>query len=157
VTNNNEFWIGWLDLLTSSFKITLNHNHLQQLTIGEFLRLAPFLTGPRVSSILLWLTWSWFTNQSLLLRMTYESLRTNDDEEWLTNIKVKIKVMLRPASLSWCQAPIWDLRPDFLSVWQLRVFWCGGPSLTRGRVCLLQCTICLHFTCYYINVRINTI
>jgi hypothetical protein len=26
VTNNNGFWIGWLDLLTPSFTITLNHN-----------------------------------------------------------------------------------------------------------------------------------
>jgi hypothetical protein len=27
VTNNNEVWIGWLDLLTPSFTITLNYNH----------------------------------------------------------------------------------------------------------------------------------
>jgi hypothetical protein len=27
----------------------------------------------------------------------------------------------------------------FFSVWQLRVCWCGAPSLTRGWVCLLQC------------------
>jgi hypothetical protein len=26
VTNNNRFWIGWLDLLTPYFIITLNHN-----------------------------------------------------------------------------------------------------------------------------------
>jgi hypothetical protein len=26
VTNNNGFWIGWLDLLTASLTITLNHN-----------------------------------------------------------------------------------------------------------------------------------
>jgi hypothetical protein len=58
------------------------------------------------------------------------------------------------ASLSWCQAPILDLRPDFFFVWQLRVCWCGAPSLTRGRVYLLQCTIYLHFTCYYMNVYI---
>jgi hypothetical protein len=28
VTNNNEFWIGWLDLLTTSFTIPLNYNQL---------------------------------------------------------------------------------------------------------------------------------
>jgi hypothetical protein len=38
------------------------------------------------------------------------------------------------ASLSRCQAPIWDLR-------QLGVCWGGAPSLRRGRVCRLQCTI----------------
>jgi hypothetical protein len=42
VTNNNGFWIGWLDLLTPFFTITLNHNQLQQLTIIDCLRLAPF-------------------------------------------------------------------------------------------------------------------
>jgi hypothetical protein len=43
-------------------------------------------------------------------------------------------------SLSWCQAPIWDLRPIFFphSVWQLRVCWCGAPSLTRGRSVICQ-------------------
>jgi hypothetical protein len=48
------------------------------------------------------------------------------------------------ASLSWCQAPIWDPRPIFLLLSliifrQLRVCWCGAPSLTRGWVCNLQC------------------
>jgi hypothetical protein len=32
VTNNNGFWIGWLDLLTPSFTTSLNQNQLQQLT-----------------------------------------------------------------------------------------------------------------------------
>jgi hypothetical protein len=27
VTNNNGFWIGWLDLLTPSVTVPLNHNH----------------------------------------------------------------------------------------------------------------------------------
>jgi hypothetical protein len=80
VTNNNVFWTGWLDLLA----LLYNYNQLQQLTIDDCLRLAPFLTGPRVSSllvcVLLWRTWFWFTNHSFLPRMTYESLRTN--KEW---------------------------------------------------------------------------
>jgi hypothetical protein len=42
VTNNNGFWIGRLDLLTPSCTISLNHNQLQQLTINDCLRLAPF-------------------------------------------------------------------------------------------------------------------
>jgi hypothetical protein len=65
VTNNNGFWFGWLDLLTPSNKIILNYNQLQQLTINDCLRLVPFLTGLRVSSLPLWLTWFWFTNRSL--------------------------------------------------------------------------------------------
>jgi hypothetical protein len=44
------------------------------------------------------------------------------------------------ASLSWCQAPIWDPQPIF-SPLSLNIFsqlwfrWCGAPSLTRSRVC----------------------
>jgi hypothetical protein len=46
----------------------------------------------------------------------------------------------RSASLSWCQAPIWDLWPIFLSSWNfLQTVACYfvAPSLTRGRVCNL--------------------
>jgi hypothetical protein len=48
------------------------------------------------------------------------------------------------ASPSWCQAPIWYPPPIFpplslISFRQLRVCWCGAPSLTRGRICNLQC------------------
>jgi hypothetical protein len=43
------------------------------------------------------------------------------------------------AILSSCQAPNWDLRPVFpllslIIFRQLRVCWCGAPSLTRSRV-----------------------
>jgi hypothetical protein len=42
------------------------------------------------------------------------------------------------ASLSWNKAPIWGLRPDFITVRQLRVCWYGALSLSRGRLCCLQ-------------------
>jgi hypothetical protein len=38
VTNNNGFWILWMDLLTSSFTLTHNYNQLQQLTIWSRVR-----------------------------------------------------------------------------------------------------------------------
>jgi hypothetical protein len=41
ITNNNRFWIGRLDVLT----LVYSNNQLQQLTINDCLRLAPFLTG----------------------------------------------------------------------------------------------------------------
>jgi hypothetical protein len=46
--------------------------------------------------------------------------------------------------MSWYGAPLGDLRPDIIScrnvaVWNLRSCICGAPSLTRGRVCNLQC------------------
>jgi hypothetical protein len=69
VTENNGFWVGWLDLLTPSFAVTLNYNQLYQITINDCLRLAPFLPELRVSSVLLWMAWFRFMNWSLL-RMT---------------------------------------------------------------------------------------
>jgi hypothetical protein len=44
------------------------------------------------------------------------------------------------ASLSWCQTPIWDPRPNFPFLffnWQFGVYWCGESSLTRGWICNL--------------------
>jgi hypothetical protein len=42
VTNNNGFWIGWLDLLALLLQSLLITIALQQLTISDCLRLAPF-------------------------------------------------------------------------------------------------------------------
>jgi hypothetical protein len=70
VTNNNGFWIRWLDLLA----LLYNYSQLWQLTINDCLRLAPFLTGPRASLLL----WRMENDESLPthwtpLRMTSES------------------------------------------------------------------------------------
>jgi hypothetical protein len=52
VTINNEFWIGWLDLL--AFRLQLQSIVTTQ--INDYLRLATFLIVLRVSSLPLWLT-----------------------------------------------------------------------------------------------------
>jgi hypothetical protein len=59
--------------------------------------------------------------------------------------KSKLLCNWRSVSQSWYRSPLWDLRPDVTScrnvaVWNLRSCFCGAPSLTRGRVCNLQCT-----------------
>jgi hypothetical protein len=111
MTKNNGFWIGWLDLLTPSF--TINCNSSQSMTV---IRLAPFLTGLRVSLLLLWLTWFWFKIQSLL-RIT---------AEWITTQSVQSQNYfttsgLPPISSSWRQA-LWDSRPAILFFnWTLAV------------------------------------
>jgi hypothetical protein len=47
------------------------------------------------------------------------------------------------ASLPWNEAPIWGLRPDFITVREMRICWHGALSLTRGRVCRLQLLLAL--------------
>jgi hypothetical protein len=37
----------------------------------------------------------------------------------------------------------WSSWPDIITVWQLRSCFCGAPSLTRGRVCLLYMLLAL--------------
>jgi hypothetical protein len=58
-------------------------------------------------------------------------------------VKVKVKVTLRltvsqSVSKSWCRAPFGAHDLILITVWQLRSSFCGVPSLTRGRVCLLS-------------------
>jgi hypothetical protein len=57
------------------------------------------------------------------------------------------------ASLSWNKAPIWGLRPDFYYCLTIADFLYGTPSLTRGRVCLLLCTMCNIFYCLRFETR----
>jgi hypothetical protein len=47
------------------------------------------------------------------------------------------------ASLSGCQASSGAKDQIFITVRQLRVCWCGAPSLTRGWVCRLQFLLAL--------------
>jgi hypothetical protein len=39
--------------------------------------------------------------------------------------------------MSWCRAQSGAHDHIFITVWQLRSCFCGAPSLTRGRVCIL--------------------
>jgi hypothetical protein len=50
MTNNNGFWIRWLDLLALRY----DYNQLWHITIYECLRFAPFLIGLRMSYLPLW-------------------------------------------------------------------------------------------------------
>jgi hypothetical protein len=117
------------------------------------LRLTPFLTGLRVSSLPLWLTWFWFTNRSLLLRLP-----------WTTTV-LRVPSFCQSQShnavcLSWCRAPSGDHDQIFILVCKLLSCPYGASSLTRGRVCHLSVIVCsfksvvsiynyLHFASYY--------
>jgi hypothetical protein len=49
----------------------------------------------------------------------------------------------RSVSKSWCRAPSGAHDQIFINVWQLRSCFCGAPSLTRWRVCLLYMLLVL--------------
>jgi hypothetical protein len=42
-------------------------------------------------------------------------------------------------------SPLWDLRPDISSVWNLLSCFCGTPSLTRCWVCLMSVTASINW------------
>jgi hypothetical protein len=46
-------------------------------------------------------------------------------------------------SKTWCVAPCGAHDQIFITVWQLRCCYCGTPSLTRGRVCILYMLLVL--------------
>jgi hypothetical protein len=125
------------------FTNTFIYNHLQHLTIDERLRNAPFLTGLRVYSLLLWLTWLWFTNQPLL-RMTYECTVCRLKYDWLNLSQSQSYVTTdgQSASLSWNKAPVWGSRPDFYYCQTVAGLFMWG-ALTRGRVCRSQLLLVL--------------
>jgi hypothetical protein len=74
---------------------------------------------------------------SPLLRLNvYERLRKQRSKERHRESFITTNDQL--ANLSWCQASLWDPWPILLLYLiifrQLRVCWCGAPSLTRGWV-----------------------
>jgi hypothetical protein len=46
-------------------------------------------------------------------------------------------------SKSWCRVPFGDHDQIFITVCHLRSCFCGAPSLTRGRICLLYMLLAL--------------
>jgi hypothetical protein len=69
--------------------------------------------------------------------------------DWLVNAlelilsKSKSHCDWRSISKSSCWAPSGDHDQIFITVWQLRSCFCGAPSLTRGRLCLLYMLLAL--------------
>jgi hypothetical protein len=61
----------------------------------------------------------------------------NFETETVSQSQSHIATDGQSVSKSWCRAP------DFITVWQLRSCFCGAPSLTKGRVCLLYMLLAL--------------
>jgi hypothetical protein len=119
---------------------------------------APSLTRGRVSKSKLLYDWQYVLVSSTLVGLATRYYFLSKCAVWnlrsciywapsLTRGRVSNSKLLydwRLVSMSWYRAPLWDLRPDITScrnvaVWNLRCCFCGAPSLTRGRLCNLQC------------------
>jgi hypothetical protein len=61
----------------------------------------------------------------------------------VTRSQSHIATDCQPISKSWCRAPSAAHDQIFISPWHLRSCFCGAPSLTRGRVCLLYMLLAL--------------
>jgi hypothetical protein len=123
----------------TSVKITTTTAH------NQWLRLAPFFTGLWVSSLLVWLTWFWFTNRSFLqlplsagehstaehwtlLWMTNEECRMNDSEsEPESYVTTDGQSVSRSVCLG-IKHPAGAYVQIFITVRLLRVCWCGAEQ-----------------------------
>jgi hypothetical protein len=124
-------------------RLFYNYKRLEQLAINDCLRLAPFLTGLRVSSLLR----DWLGSD---LRIGH--LRITKDEWNILNWNLELNrlewsLMLRPTVSRpvylGMKQPSGAYDQIFITVRQLRVCWYGALSLTRGWVCRLQLLLAL--------------
>jgi hypothetical protein len=139
----NGFRIGWLDVLTPALQLqSIIAAHNQWLS-----RLAPSLTGLRVSSLLR----DWLGSHVRISHFYCACLDRRLSYEWIPyecRMSLSLSLMLRltvsrPVCLG-IKHPSWAYDQIFITVRQLRVCWCGALSLTRWRrVCRLQLLLSL--------------
>jgi hypothetical protein len=121
VTNNNGFWVGWLDLLPpylqlqsmsakNSLYSLLEYECLlfycdslgSNLRIGQFFSFrCPLVNTPQPNQLSCTAFW-------ILLRLNYKQTLESESES-----EPYVTTDGQSASLSWDTTPIWGLRPDF--------------------------------------------
>jgi hypothetical protein len=73
-----------------------------------------------------------------------ETKRNSDTKLVIVKVKVTLRLAVgQSVSKSWCRAPSGAHDQIFIAIWQLRSYFCGAPSLKRGRVCLLYMLLAL--------------
>jgi hypothetical protein len=131
-----------------------NYTQFWHIIINEYLRFAPFLTGPKRLPFYYdeWRIPVHTLNclrRCLSLEKNTNSLRSSDCF-WLLltdGLSWVLSLMLWPTVSWWVclgiKHPSGAYDKIFITVRQLRVYLCGTFSLTRGRVCRLQLLLVL--------------
>jgi hypothetical protein len=83
------------------------------------------------------------TVRGCLPRRTHRELLRTSRGLLRSQIQSHIATDGRSVSKSWCRAPCGAHEQIFITLWHLRSCFCGAPSLTRGRVCLLYMLLAL--------------
>jgi hypothetical protein len=118
------------------------HNPVQ-LSTSPFRNICRWRTGQSTLVI-----WTYIELNSALTNNRFPILRSYTNKKYFHSHWSKLlydwRSISQSVSIYWYWAPLWDLRPDItpcrnVAVWILRSCFCGAPSLTRGRVCNLQC------------------
>jgi hypothetical protein len=168
VTNNNGFWIRWLDLLALLLQLkSLWAAHNQWLlktrsvpywttsvfssTVTDLVLIYELVTSS--ASVVHWLTlYRWTLDFS---RMTYDWIIELSWTElnsrmtvplWLTPSESETESYVTTEGRSVClgiKNPSGAYDQILITVRQLRVCWRGALSLTRGRICRLQLLLAL--------------
>jgi hypothetical protein len=153
MTNNNGFWIGWLDLLTLLYKynqwlpktrsIPYWTTSVFSFTVTDLVLIYESVISS--ASII----HSWTLNFCILLRLNHWTGLNWTLVNWFSNqcLSLSLSLILRPTvGRPICLGinhPSGAYYQIFITVKQLRVCWCGAPSLTRGRICCLHLLLAL--------------
>jgi hypothetical protein len=144
VTNNNGFWVRWLDLLTPSSTTTLNRNKfiITHNTPSAQFWSDLFWSEPRV-------TWTTTVFSSSLSPNVFSWILSSTETNWVQSYFTN-ESLLKSKSESHCDwrpvsqsvslsvEPHLGLMTRYLLLFDSYVqVFCRAPSLTRGRVCLL--------------------
>jgi hypothetical protein len=130
-------------ILGSESRGTHGHILLSQIRDSTWRARPPYLYPPGTG----WPSytarhWVPFSSPPTTRRATVEVFEPLPHGLWLTQSRSQSYVTTdsQSASLSWCQAPIWDLRPDFFCLTVASLLMWGAFSDERTGL-FLQCTI----------------
>jgi hypothetical protein len=131
---NSIYWT--LPVVTTSIHVTtLQHINQRLCLLSSVFRTA--LPGRRnFTSVFLAPCWTLDSGTLLTLSVSASVCKSSQSQSYIATDG-------RSISKSWCRAPSGAHDHIFIIVWQLRSCFCGAPSVTRGRVCLLYMLLAL--------------